>query len=82
VLVLCVQKLDIDLESQTITRHDGSKIPFQVDAFRRHCLLNGLDDIGLTMQKADKIASFEGKRKATEPWMDGAAQAVGELAAV
>ena len=75
-----MQKLDIDLESQTITRQDGSKIQFHVDAFRRHCLLNGLDDIGLTMQKAEKIAFFESKRKSTEPWMDGAAQAVGELA--
>lgn len=75
-----LQKLDVDLESQTITRADGSKVSFQVDAFRRHCLLNGLDDIGLTMQKADKISAFEDKRRGTEPWMDGAAQVVGELA--
>lgn len=68
------KKLDIDLESLTITRDDGSKFKFEVDAFRRHCLLNGLDDIGLTMQKADRIAAFEAKRSTAEPWLDNAAQ--------
>lgn len=68
------KKLDIDLEKQTIARASGETFKFEVDAFRRHCLLNGLDDIGLTMQKADKIASFEVKRRKTEPWMDAASQ--------
>ena len=61
--------LDIDLENQEIGRPNGEKVQFEVDEFRRHCLLNGLDDIGLTMQKDDKIASFEHKRSAQQPWV-------------
>jgi 3-isopropylmalate dehydratase small subunit len=67
--------LDIDLESQTINRMDGSKISFEIDAFRKHCLLNGLDDIGLTMQKSEKITEFEKKRSVLSPWLDSASQA-------
>jgi 3-isopropylmalate dehydratase len=68
-------ELDINLESQTITRADGKGvITFEVDSFRRHCLLNGLDDIGLTMQLNDQILSFEKKRSNEFPWLDNAAQ--------
>ncbi len=62
-------RLSIDLENQQITRPDGEIIAFEVDAFRKHCLLKGLDDIGLTMQKEDKIAEFEGGAKAAQPWL-------------
>ncbi|GAX85662.1 hypothetical protein CEUSTIGMA_g13077.t1 [Chlamydomonas eustigma] len=68
------KKLDVDLASQTITREDGSKFSFQIDAFRKHCLINGLDDIGLTLQKSDKISQFEKKRAIEAPWFDNAAQ--------
>ena len=61
--------LDIDLDKQTVTRPDGKVISFEVDGFRKHCLLNGLDDIGLTLQKADAIKAFEAKRKAVQPWL-------------
>src|SRR5690606_1042476 len=61
--------LDIDLEKQTITRPDGKVIPFEIDGFRKHCLLNGLDDIGLTLQKADLIKAFEAKRRVEQPWL-------------
>jgi 3-isopropylmalate dehydratase small subunit len=66
--------LDIDLETQSINRADGSKVTFEIGAFRTHCLLNGLDDIGLTMQKSDKIASFEKTRSTVSPWLDNASQ--------
>jgi 3-isopropylmalate/(R)-2-methylmalate dehydratase small subunit len=59
----------IDLESQTITAPDGSTTAFEVDAFRKHCLLNGLDDIGLTLQKDAKIAAFEATRKQSQAWL-------------
>lgn len=61
--------LDIDLDKQTITRPDGKVIAFEIDGFRKHCLLNGLDDIGLTLQKADIIKAFEAKRRAEQPWL-------------
>jgi 3-isopropylmalate/(R)-2-methylmalate dehydratase small subunit len=59
----------IDLEAQEITRPDGEKVHFEVNSFRKHCLMNGLDDIGLTLQKEDKIDSFEAKRKEAQPWL-------------
>ena len=59
----------VDLEQQTIAAPDGSVTAFEVDPFRRHCLLNGLDDIGLTLQKADSIAAFEARQKAEQPWL-------------
>ncbi len=62
-------RLSVDLESQQITRPDGEVIDFEIDAFKKHCLLNGLDDIGLTLQKADKIAAIEGGAKASQPWL-------------
>ena len=61
-------RLSIDLETQEVSTPDGEVIKFEVDAFKKHCLLNGLDDIGLTMQKEDKIAAFEEKQKAAQPW--------------
>jgi 3-isopropylmalate/(R)-2-methylmalate dehydratase small subunit len=59
----------IDLETQEITGPDGGRIKFEVDAFRKHCLLNGLDDIGLTLQKAASIESFEGRNRGGQPWL-------------
>ena len=61
--------LTIDLASQEIRGPDGGMIKFEVDAFRKQCLLNGWDDIGLTMVKHDKIESFEQKSKAARPWV-------------
>ena len=62
-------RLSVDLEKQQVTRPDGEAIEFEIDAFKKHCLLNGLDDIGLTMQKEDKITAFEGGAKASQPWL-------------
>ena len=62
-------KLNIDLSTQTITTPSGSSYKFDVDAFRKHCLLNGLDDIGLTMQHQDAIKAFETKHQAAQPWL-------------
>lgn len=62
-------KLVVDLESQTIRKPNGEKITFEVDSFRRHCLLNGLDDIGLTLQDTDEIRQFEVKWKQQSPWL-------------
>jgi 3-isopropylmalate/(R)-2-methylmalate dehydratase small subunit len=62
-------RLVIDLERQTVSTTDGSQsMRFEVDPFRRHCLLNGLDEIGLTLRHADKIRAFEARRKAQHPW--------------
>jgi len=63
--------ITIDLESQTITGPDGGEIKFDLDEFKKHCLLNGLDDIGLTLGQEDKINDFEEGRKATQPWLAG-----------
>jgi 3-isopropylmalate/(R)-2-methylmalate dehydratase small subunit len=59
----------VDLEAQEITTPDGRRIAFEVEPFRRHCLLNGLDDVGLTLQKAAKIDTFEAKQRALLPWL-------------
>ncbi len=61
--------MTVDLAAQEITRPDGGKIAFEIDAHRKHCLLNGLDDIGLTLQKAEKIDSFEAGRTTSQPWL-------------
>ncbi len=61
--------LSVDLESQTIRGPDGGEIAFEVDAFKKDCLLNGLDDIGLTMKKAGAIDAFESKYGASAPWL-------------
>lgn len=60
--------LTVDLEAQEITGPDGGRIGFEIDAFRRHCLLNGLDDIGLTLEKAASIDSFEKQNASSRPW--------------
>jgi 3-isopropylmalate/(R)-2-methylmalate dehydratase small subunit len=63
-------KLTIDLERQTVATVDGATVfAFEVEPFRKHCLLNGLDDIGLTLQHADEIRSFEAKHLAERPWL-------------
>jgi 3-isopropylmalate/(R)-2-methylmalate dehydratase small subunit len=62
-------KLVIDLEQQSIKAPDGTVYAFEVDAFRKHCLLNGLDDIGLTMQHVEDIKAYEARRKAETPWL-------------
>ena len=61
--------LSIDLDKQEIRGPDGGMVKFEIDPFRKHCLLNGLDDVGLTMVKKDKIDSFEDKTRAARPWM-------------
>ena len=63
--------LTIDLEAQTIQGPDGGEIKFELDQFKKHCLLNGLDDIALTMEHADKIDSFEEGHKTAQPWLAG-----------
>jgi 3-isopropylmalate/(R)-2-methylmalate dehydratase small subunit len=63
-------KLTIDLEKQVVGTTDGSvAFPFEVDPFKRHCLLNGLDDIGLTLQHADDIRTYEARHLASQPWL-------------
>ena len=62
-------QLTVDLERQVVVRPQGEEIPFEVQAFRKFCLLNGLDDIGLTLRHADKIKAFEAERLATKPWL-------------
>jgi 3-isopropylmalate dehydratase small subunit len=61
--------LEIDLPNQRVLRANGEAFPFQVDAFRKHCLLNGLDDIGLTLAKEGAIAAYERKQQAELPWL-------------
>ena len=62
-------RLKVDLETQTITTPEGEVIGFEVDEFRKYCLLNGLDDIGLTLQHADEIRAYEQRRRAEAPWL-------------
>ena len=62
-------ELTIDLPRQVVVRPQGEEIPFEVNAFRKYCLLNGLDDIGLTLRHADKIREYEARRLATKPWL-------------
>lgn len=61
--------LKVDLAGQYVQRPDGERLPFEVDPFRKHCLLNGLDDIGLTLQDADAIHAYEAARQIKEPWV-------------
>jgi 3-isopropylmalate/(R)-2-methylmalate dehydratase small subunit len=61
--------LTVDLESQTIKGPDGGTITFDIDPFRKHCLLNGLDDIGLTLEKASSIGAYEAKAAESRPWL-------------
>jgi 3-isopropylmalate/(R)-2-methylmalate dehydratase small subunit len=62
-------KLVVDLQAQAVIRPDGYGIPFQIDNFRKECLLNGWDDIGLTLRHAGKIREFEEKRRISQPWL-------------
>ncbi len=62
-------EMSVDLVTQTIRRPNGAKIAFEVDPFRRKCLLEGLDDIGLTLEKSEAIASFEEMRQKSQPWL-------------
>ncbi len=62
-------KLVIDLEQQTISTPGGKVYKFEVEAFRKHCLLNGLDDVGLTLQHVDEIKAYEAKHLAAQPWL-------------
>lgn len=62
-------KLTVDLERQVIVKPDGAEIAFDVQPFRKYCLLNGLDDIGLTLRHKDKIAAYEAERLASKPWL-------------
>jgi 3-isopropylmalate/(R)-2-methylmalate dehydratase small subunit len=61
--------LSVDLERQLVIKPDGEGLPFEVQAFRKYCLLNGFDDIGLTLCHADKIKAFESERLAQKPWL-------------
>ncbi|MDK9724434.1 MAG: 3-isopropylmalate dehydratase small subunit [Sterolibacteriaceae bacterium MAG5] len=62
-------RLKIDLAAQTVTRPDGKVLPFDVDPFRKECLLNGWDDIGLTLRHAENIREFEARRRIDQPWL-------------
>ncbi len=61
--------VSVDLEAQEIKGPDGGTISFDIDPFRKHCLLEGLDDVGLTLQKEEKITSFEKTRSTEQPWL-------------
>ena len=62
-------QLTVDLPRQVVLKPDGSELPFEVQAFRKYCLVNGFDDIGLTLRHADKIKAFEAERLARMPWL-------------
>jgi len=62
-------RITVDLEAQTVTTSDGDTLTFEVDAFKKHCLLEGLDDIGLTMARVDAIAAFEARAAGERPWV-------------
>jgi 3-isopropylmalate/(R)-2-methylmalate dehydratase small subunit len=62
-------ELTIDLQRQVVIKPQGEEIPFEVNSFRKYCLLNGFDDIGLTLRHADKIRAYEAQRLATKPWL-------------
>ncbi|SEK76122.1 3-isopropylmalate dehydratase small subunit [Roseovarius nanhaiticus] len=62
-------RIEVDLEAQTVTTSEGDEIAFEIDAFKKHCLLEGLDDIGLTLEKAASIDTFEASASAQRPWV-------------
>lgn len=68
-------EITVDLSAQTVTTPSGESISFDVDNFRKHCLLNGLDEIGVTLESADDISTYEAKRRQTAPWLFDAIQA-------
>ena len=65
-------RMTVDLENQKIVRPDGEEVSFEIDPFRKHCLLEGLDDIGITLQSETAISAFEDKRGQAMPWLPGA----------
>jgi 3-isopropylmalate dehydratase small subunit len=74
-----LRDVEVDLESQSVIRSNGESFAFDVDPFRKHCLLNGLDDIGLTMEKMEQIRAFESVRSERFPWLDGATTRVPQV---
>ncbi len=62
-------RMTVDLENQIVTTSDGQSFPFEIDSFRKHCLLNGLDDIGLSLEKVASIDNYEAKTALTRPWV-------------
>ena len=64
-------RLAVNLEDQSVTTPRGESFSFDIDPFRKQCLLNGLDEIGLTLQHADKIKAFENRHRAAQPWLFG-----------
>ena len=62
-------RITIDLEQQQVIPENGEPLPFEIDEFRKHCLLNGLDEIGLTLNEADTIRAYEARRAEREPWI-------------
>ena len=62
-------EITIDLDAQKVITEDGDEYLFEIDAFKKHCMLNGLDDIDLTLQHADEIRAYEAKRKQSAPWL-------------
>jgi 3-isopropylmalate/(R)-2-methylmalate dehydratase small subunit len=62
-------QLTVDLERQVVVKPDGAELPFEIESFRKYCLLNGFDDIGLTLRHADKIRAYEAERLLTKPWL-------------
>lgn len=72
-------EITVDLENQKVIRPNGETFNFEIDAFRKRCLLNGLDKIGLTLEKSDKIEAFEAVRSQQFPWLDGAAMKVPDV---
>lgn len=62
-------KLEVNLESTTLTLENGQQLSFEIDPFRKHCLLNGLDDIGLTLEKFNQIKTYENRRRKETPWL-------------
>ncbi len=69
-------KLSIDLERQVVITPEGRELSFDVEPFRKYCLLNGFDDIGLTLRQSDKIKAFEAERLARQPWLDSSGSLV------
>ena len=63
------RSLTVDLERQVVVKPQGEEIAFEVQPFRKYCLLNGFDDIGLTLRQKDKIAAYEAQRIAQKPWL-------------
>lgn len=75
-------EITVDLVNQKVIRPNGDELPFEIDAFKKECLVNGLDKIGLTLAKKDLISSFEGTRSENFPWLDGAAMKVPDTVAM